>query len=159
MARQKITTFLWYDGQAEEAATLYTSLFENSRILEVIRYGEGGPGPKGSVMTVKFALDDVEFVALNGGPMYRFTEAISLFVSCGSQREVDDLWTKLSAGGEEGPCGWLKDRFGLSWQIIPEALPRLIGDPDAAKSQRVVGAMLQMKKLDIARLEAAARGE
>ena len=159
MPTQKITTFLWYDGNAEEAATLYTSLFENSGIIEVVRYGEGGPGPKGSVMTVKFALGGVEFVALNGGPMFKFTEAISLFVSCQSQKEVDDLWSKLSAGGEEGPCGWLKDRFGLSWQIIPKALPRLIGDPDPGRSQRVVAAMLQMKKLDIARLEAAARGE
>ena len=155
MAKPKITTFLWYDTNAEEAAKHYTSIFENSKIGQVARYGEGGPGPKGSVMTVQFTLDGVEFTALNGGPQFKFTEAVSLVVHCETQKEVDHFWSKLSAGCEEGPCGWLKDRVGLSWQIVPNALPRLLADPK--KAERVMGAVMQMKKLDIARLEEAGR--
>ena len=157
--KQKIRTFLWFDNEAEEAAKLYTSIFENSRILTVARYGDAGPGPKGSVMTVAFELEGQEFLALNGGPQFRFTEAISLLVTCDSQQEIDELWTKLSAGGEEGQCGWLKDRFGLSWQIVPSVLPQLLQDPDAARSARVMQAMLQMKKMDVARLERARLGQ
>jgi predicted 3-demethylubiquinone-9 3-methyltransferase (glyoxalase superfamily) len=153
--RQKITTFLWFDDKAEEAANHYTSIFPNSRIVSVAHYGEGGPGPAGGVMTVTFEIEGQEFIALNGGPHFRFTEAISLLVNCETQEEVDRLWTRLSAGGEESQCGWLKDRFGLSWQIIPTALFRLMQDPDAGKSKRVVEAMLQMRKIDIARLEQA----
>jgi predicted 3-demethylubiquinone-9 3-methyltransferase (glyoxalase superfamily) len=153
--RQKITTFLWFDDNAEEAANYYTSIFRNSKILNVARYGDAGPGPKGTVMTVVFELEGQEFIALNGGPQFKFTEAISLLVSCDSQKEVDELWSKLTAGGEESMCGWLKDKFGLSWQIIPTALPRLLQDPDPKKAKRVMEAMLQMKKIDIARLEAA----
>jgi len=127
--KQKITTFLWYDKEAEEAARLYTSLFKDSRVVNVSRYGEGGPGPAGSAMTVNFELEGQEFIALNGGPMYQFTEAISLMVHCETQKEVDELWSRLTAdGGEESMCGWLKDRFGLSWQIIPTALFQYIGD-------------------------------
>ena len=156
---QKITPFLWFDGQAEEAAELYTSIFPNSEILNVARYGEAGPGEAGSVMTVQFQLDGLRFTALNGGPNYKFTEAFSLAVNCETQDEVDDLWSKLTAdGGEEGPCGWLKDRFGLSWQIVPTALPRLLMDPDKEKAGRVMQAMLQMKKIEIAELERAAAG-
>jgi len=153
--KQKITTFLWFDGNAEEAANHYTSIFKNSKILNVARYGEAGPGPKGSVMTVTFQLEGQEFIALNGGPQFKFTEAISLLVNCDTQKEVDELWSKLTAGGEEGPCGWLKDKFGLSWQIVPSALFRLLQDKDPEKSKRVMEAMLQMKKIDIARLEQA----
>ncbi len=155
--RQKITTFLWYDTNAEEAAKLYTSIFRDSKIEEVTRYGDSGPGPKGGVMTVRFRLEGQEFIGLNGGPAHKFTEAISLVVNCETQKEVDELWRKLSAGGEEGPCGWLKDRFGLSWQIVPAVLPKLLADPDPQKARRVMEAMLKMKKLDIAQLEAAAR--
>ena len=158
--KQKITTYLWYDHQAEEAAQLYTSLFENSRITNVTRYGDAGPGPKGSAMIVTFELDGQEFIALNGGPMYKFTEAVSLLVHCKDQREVDELWGKLTAnGGEESMCGWLKDRFGLSWQIIPDVLGSLIGDPDPEKARRATEAMLQMKKIDIAALEQAHAGK
>jgi predicted 3-demethylubiquinone-9 3-methyltransferase (glyoxalase superfamily) len=153
--KQKITTFLWFDGNAEEAANHYTSIFKNSKILNVARYGEAGPGPKGSVMTVRFQLEGQEFIALNGGPQFKFTEAISLLVNCDTQKEVDEFWTKLTAGGEEGPCGWLKDKFGLSWQIVPSALFGLLQDKDPEKSNRVMEAMLQMKKIDIARLEQA----
>lgn len=156
--KQKITPFLWFDGNAEEAAKHYTSIFKNSKILSVARYGDAGPGPKGSVMTISFQLEGQEFVALNGGPQFKFTEAISLLVSCETQKEVDELWAKLSAGGEEGPCGWLKDKFGLSWQIVPTALPRLLQDPDPKKSKRVMEAMLQMRKIDVAGLERAYRG-
>jgi predicted 3-demethylubiquinone-9 3-methyltransferase (glyoxalase superfamily) len=153
---QKITTFLWFDNQAEEAAKLYTSIFANSRIVDVQRYGEAGPGPAGSVMTVRFELAGQQFIALNGGPHHKFNEAISLFVDCTSQEEVDELWTKLTVdGGEEGPCGWLKDRYGLSWQIVPKRLMDLLGDPDPAKSNRVMQAMMQMKKIDVAALEEA----
>jgi len=153
--KQKITTFLWFDGNAEEAANHYTSIFKNSKILSVARYGEAGPLPKGTVMTVTFQLEGQEFIALNGGPHFKFTEAISLLVNCDTQKEVDELWSKLSAGGEEGQCGWLKDKFGLSWQIIPSALFKVLQDQVPEKSKRVMEAMLQMKKIDIARLEQA----
>ena len=157
--KQKITTYLWFDQEAEEAANLYTSIFKNSKILNVARYGDAGPGPKGTAMTVNFQLDGQEFIALNGGPMYRFTEAISLLVDCETQEEVDRLWNKLTAdGGEESMCGWLKDKFGLSWQIIPSALFRLMSDPDPETSKRVVEAMLQMKKIDVPTLERAHAG-
>jgi predicted 3-demethylubiquinone-9 3-methyltransferase (glyoxalase superfamily) len=155
----EITPFLWFDGRAEEAAQLYTSIFANSRILNVSHYGEAGPGEPGSVMTVQFELEGQRFTALNGGPNYTFTEAVSFAVSCETQEEVDHFWSALSAGGEEGPCGWLKDRFGLSWQIVPEALPRLLTDPDREKAGRAMQAMLGMKKIEIAELERAAAGE
>jgi predicted 3-demethylubiquinone-9 3-methyltransferase (glyoxalase superfamily) len=159
-AKQKITTYLWFDREAEEAANLYTSIFKNSKILNVARYGDAGPGPKGTAMTVNFQLDGQEFIALNGGPMYKFTEAISLLVDCETQEEVDRLWNKLTAdGGEESMCGWLKDKFGLSWQIIPSALFRLMSDPDPEKSKRVMEAMLQMKKIDVPTLELAHAGK
>jgi predicted 3-demethylubiquinone-9 3-methyltransferase (glyoxalase superfamily) len=157
--KQKITTFLWFDGNAEEAVNQYVSIFKNSKILNLAHYGDAGPGPKGSVMTVQFQLDGQEFIALNGGPQFKFTEAISLLVNCDTQAEVDELWRKLSAGGEEGPCGWLKDKFGLSWQIVPSALGKMMADKDPKKSRRVMEAMLQMKKMDIARLEQAYRGK
>jgi len=152
---QKITTFLWFDNQAEEAINFYISLFKNSKIVNMSRYGDAGPGPKGTVMSATFQLDGQEFMALNGGPEFKFTEAISLYVSCKTQAEVDDLWAKLSAGGEESQCGWLKDKFGLSWQIIPDLLGKLLGDPDPVKSQNVMKAMLQMKKIDSAKLQQA----
>jgi len=152
---QKITTYLWFDSQAEEAAQHYTSIFKNSKILEVTRYGDAGPGPKGTAMTVLFQLEGQELIALNGGPHFKFTEAISLLVSCESQAEVDELWSQLSAGGEESQCGWLKDKYGLSWQIIPTALFRMLQDPDPGRSKRAMEAMLQMKKIDIAALERA----
>ena len=152
---QKITTFLWLDNQAEEAAKLYVSLFKNSKIGSISRYGDAGPGPKGSVMMVTFQLDGQEFMALNGGPEFKFTPAISLFVNCETQQEVDALWDKLSEGGRKDRCGWLTDKYGLSWQIIPTALPKLMGDPDPEKSKRVMKAMLQMDKIDIAALERA----
>ena len=152
---QKITTFLWFDNQAEEAMNFYCSLFKNSKILSVSRYGEAGPGPKGQVMTGTFQLNGQEFMALNGGPEFKFTEAISLFVNCETQQEVDELWGKLSEGGEEGPCGWLKDKYGLSWQIVPTLLGKLLGDKDAAKAQRVMQAMLKMKKIDTRILQEA----
>ncbi|MEV7186063.1 VOC family protein [Kitasatospora sp. NPDC093102] len=156
---QKITTFLWFDDQAEEAAAFYTTLFPNSRITGTTRYGEAGPGPAGSVMTVEFELAGREYVALNGGPEFHFTEAISLQVECDDQREVDELWAKLSAdGGQEGPCGWLKDRYGLSWQITPRVLLDLIADEDRAKAGRVMTAMLRMRKIEIRPLLAAAEG-
>jgi len=152
----KITPFLWFDTQAEEAAKLYVSVFPNSKLGEVSHYGEAGPGTPGSVMTVSFELDGQAFTALNGGPEYTFTEAVSFQVDCETQEEVDHYWSALSDGGEEGPCGWLKDRYGLSWQIVPTALFRLLGDPDREKSQRAMAAMLKMRKLDIAELERAA---
>ncbi len=155
---QKITTFLTYRDQAEEAVRLYTSVFKNSRIVSTSRYGEGGPGPKGSLMSATFELEGQQFIALNGGPMFSFAQGISLFVNCETQAEVDELWDRLSEGGEQQPCGWLKDRFGVSWQIIPTVLGKYLGDKDQARAGRVVQAMLQMKKLDIATLEAAARG-
>jgi len=152
---QKITPFLWFDNQAEEAAKLYVSIFGNSRIVSTTRYGEAGPGPKGSVMTVEFELDGQRFIALNGGPQFKFTEAISFSVDCKTQGEVDELWDKLSRGGEQGPCGWLKDKYGLSWQINPTILSRMLNDPDPAKAKRVMEAMLKMKKIDIEGLEKA----
>jgi len=152
---QKITTFLWFDNQAEEAAKLYVSLFKNSKIGSISRYGDAGPGPKGSVMMVTFQLDGQEFMALNGGPDYKFTPAMSLFVNCETQQEVDALWDKLSEGGRKDRCGWLTDKYGLSWQIIPTALPKLMSDSDPEKSKRVMKAMLQMDKIDIAALERA----
>ena len=155
---QKITTFLWFDNQAEEAVNLYTSLFKNSRILEISRYGEGAPLPTGTVMTVAFQLEGQEFMALNGGPVFKFTEAMSLFVKCETQAEVDRYWEALSAGGEVQQCGWLKDRFGVSWQIVPTQLGILLGDPDPAKANRVMQAMLKMVKLDIQALQAAYDG-
>jgi predicted 3-demethylubiquinone-9 3-methyltransferase (glyoxalase superfamily) len=154
---QKIVTFLWFDTQAEEAVNFYTSIFKNSRITHVSRYGETGPGPKGSVMTVSFELEGQQFTALNGGPVFKFTPAISLLVNCVTQPEVDELWEKLSAGGKKDRCGWLVDKYGLSWQIVPTALFKVMSDPDPKKVNRALQAMLQMDKLDIAQLEAAAR--
>ena len=153
---QKITTFLWFNDNAEEAMNLYVSIFKNSKVLNVSRYGDAGPGPKGQVMTGTFQLEGQQFMALNGGPLFPFTEAISLFVSCETQEEVDTLWAKLTAdGGKESQCGWLKDKFGLSWQIIPTALGKLMGDKNPKKSQAVMQAMLKMKKIDIKGLQAA----
>ena len=152
---QKITPFLWFNDQAEEAMNFYTAIFKNSKIGSVSRYGEGGPGPQGSVMTATFELNGQEFMALNGGPLFTFTEAISFFVNCETQAEVDELWEKLTEGGEESQCGWLKDKYGLSWQIVPTALGELLNDPDAEKAGRVMNAMLQMKKIDVAGLRAA----
>ena len=154
----KITPFLWFDDQAEEAANFYCSIFKNSRILAVSRYAEGLPKPAGTVMTVSFELDGQEFTALNGGPEFKFDEAVSFSVSCETQQEVDDFWEKLTAGGEESMCGWLKDRYGLSWQIVPSAIGETVGGPDRAGAQRATEAMLQMKKLDIAKLRAAYAG-
>lgn len=157
---KKITPFLWFDNQAEEAVNFYTAIFDNSEILSVSRYGEAGPGVPGSVMTMAFRLGDQEFVALNGGPVYHFTPAISLAVDCKNQEEVDRLWECLTAdGGEPVQCGWLTDKYGLSWQIIPTRLVELLNDPDPEKSQRVMAAMMAMVKIDIATLEAAHRGE
>jgi len=155
---QKITTFLWFDDNAEEAINFYISLFKDSKILHLTRNGEGGPGPKGSVLTATFQLEGQKFMALNGGPVFRFTEAISLFVSCETQEEVDTLWDQLSAGGSKSQCGWCKDKYGLSWQIIPTALGRLMNDPDPVKAQRVLKAMLKMTKIDIAGLQNAYDG-
>ncbi|HEX6305391.1 MAG TPA: VOC family protein [Anaerolineales bacterium] len=155
---QKITPFLWFEDQAEEAANFYTAIFKNSKIESVTRYGEAGPGPEGSAMTVSFELEGLQFTALNGGPEFNFTEAVSFLVDCKSQDEVDYLWEKLTEGGEEGPCGWLKDKFGLSWQIIPTALTDMLSDPDPEKARRVTEAMLQMKKIDIPTLEQAYAG-
>ena len=152
---QKISTFLWFDDKAEEAANFYVSIFKNSKVLNLTRYEEGSPGPIGKVMTATFELAGQEFIALNGGPQFPFTEAISLFVNCETQREVDELWEKLSEGGEKGQCGWLKDRYGLSWQIVPTVLGQLLGDKDPEKAKRVMQAMLQMSKIDIAALERA----
>jgi len=156
---QKITPFLWFDGNAEEAALFYTSIFKNSKILNVSRYGDAGPGPKGSVMVVSFQLEGQQFTALNGGPQFKFSEAFSFVVNCETQKEIDEYWNKLtSGGGRESECGWLKDKFGLSWQIVPAALGKLMsGDPK--KANRVMQAVLQMKKLDIATLEEAAEGK
>jgi predicted 3-demethylubiquinone-9 3-methyltransferase (glyoxalase superfamily) len=155
---QKITPFLWFDRQAEEAAAFYVSIFPNSKVVKVVRYGAAGPGPAGSAMTVEFQLEGQTFVALNGGPHFKFTEAVSFVVNCQTQDEVDAYWEKLSAGGEPSRCGWLKDRFGLSWQIVPTALPQLLSDPDPEKARRVMKAMLAMQKLDIRALERAREG-
>jgi predicted 3-demethylubiquinone-9 3-methyltransferase (glyoxalase superfamily) len=154
----KITPFLWFDKEAEEAAGFYVSLFPNSNVTAVARYGEAGPGPKGTVMTVAFELDGKQFTALNGGPLFKFNESVSFVVNCKDQAEVDRYWEKLGAGGEYSQCGWLKDRYGLSWQIVPDALMRFLGEPDEAKKDRVMKAMLKMRKFDIAALEAAAKG-
>jgi predicted 3-demethylubiquinone-9 3-methyltransferase (glyoxalase superfamily) len=152
----KITPWLWFDTQSEEAAKFYTSLFEHSRITGVDRFGDAGPGPAGSVMTVSFELEGQPLVALNGGPEFAFTEAISFQVSCESQDEVDRLWNALIDGGEEGQCGWCKDRFGVSWQIVPTRLHELLSDPDPGRSQRAMRAMFEMKRIDIGALERAA---
>jgi predicted 3-demethylubiquinone-9 3-methyltransferase (glyoxalase superfamily) len=154
----KISPFLWFDTQAEEAANFYVRIFPNSKIVTIARYGEAGPGPKGSVMTVVFELDGKEFIALNGGPHFKFTEAISFSVDCKSQEEVDRFWNRLSDGGEEGQCGWLKDKYGLSWQINPSVLGEMLSDADPAKSKRVMEAMLKMKKIDIEGLKKAYHG-
>ena len=152
---QKITPFLWFNGNAEEAVNFYVSIFKHSAVLSLSRYGDAGPGPKGTIMSATFQLEGQKFYALNGGPEYAFTPAISLFVDCETQQEVDELWTKLSEGGEPGRCGWLKDRFGLSWQIIPTALGKLLSDKDPRKAGRVMQAMLQMSKIDIQGLQQA----
>ena len=152
----EISPCLWFDTDGEDAANFYVSVFPNSKILDVARYGEAGPRDAGTVMTVSFELDGKKFTALNGGPEFSFTEAISFQVSCTSQDEVDAYWSKLAEGGEEGPCGWLKDRFGVSWQIVPTALPELLLDADQEKAQRVMAAMLKMRKIDIGELERAA---
>lgn len=152
---QKITPYLWFDDNAEEAINFYVSIFKNSKITSVSRYGDAGPDQPGKVLTIGFELEGLEFVALNGGPQYKFTEAISLFVNCATQAEVDELWNKLSAGGEEQQCGWLKDKYGLSWQIIPQALMDLMQDKDPAKAQRVMESMLKMVKIDLAELRRA----
>jgi predicted 3-demethylubiquinone-9 3-methyltransferase (glyoxalase superfamily) len=155
---RKITTCLWFDDQAEEAARFYTSVFKNSRIHEVTYYGEGAPRPAGSVLTVRFELDGQEFLALNGGPLYKFTEAVSFMVNCKTQKEVDRLWEKLSAGPETEQCGWLKDKYGVSWQIIPTVLGKMLSDPDPARAARVMQALMRMKKLDIQGLKKAYAG-
>lgn len=152
---QKITPFLWFDTQAEEAANFYVSVFKNSRVITVARYGDTGPGPKGSVMTVEFELEGERFVGLNGGPNFKFTEAVSFVVNCASQEEVDHYWEKLTAGGKEVQCGWLKDKYGLSWQIVPTIAIEYLKDKDAAKSQRVMAAIMKMVKIDIATLKQA----
>jgi predicted 3-demethylubiquinone-9 3-methyltransferase (glyoxalase superfamily) len=155
---QKITPFLWFDNQAEEAMRFYVSIFKNSKPGRILRYGDAGPGPKGSVMIAAFELDGQHFTALNGGPHFKFTEAVSFVVNCETQAEVDDYWDKLSEGGATQQCGWLKDKFGLSWQIVPTALIELINDPDPEKSKRVTEAMLRMIKIDIATLRRAHAG-
>ena len=156
---QKITPFLWFDNQAEEAMNFYISIFRNSKALSVTRYGEAGPGPKGSIMTATFQLDGQEITALNGGPHFKFTEAISLSVNCETQEEVDEFWEKLSEGGEKGRCGWLKDKYGLSWQINPTALGEMLQDKDPEKAKRIMEAMLQMDKIDIRALSRAYEGQ
>jgi len=155
---QKITPFLWYNNQAEEAANFYVSIFKNSKVKNVARYPEGSPAPVGSVMTVEFELDGQEFVGLNGGPNFKFTEAVSFVVNCETQEEVDYFWDKLLEGGTESQCGWLKDKYGLSWQVTPTILSELFKDKDPQKSKRVMQAMLQMKKMDIETLKQAAAG-
>jgi len=155
---QKITPFLWFDGKAEEAMNFYVSIFKNSKVVQLTRYGDAGPGPKGTVMSAIFQLEGQRFYALNAGPQFKFSPAISLFVDCETQQEVDELWEKLSAGGKTNRCGWLDDKFGLTWQIIPTTLGRLLQDKDAAKANRVMKAMMQMDKIDIARLQQAYDG-
>ncbi len=152
---QKIAPFLWFDDKAEEAMNFYVSIFKNSKIVSVFRYGEGGPGPKGTVMTGTFELEGQKFMALNGGPHFKFSPAISFFVNCETQTEVDELWEKLSEGGEKQRCGWVTDKFGVSWQIIPTVLGKMLSDPDPVKSKNAMNAMLQMDKIDIARLKQA----
>ena len=155
---QKLTPFLWFDNQAEEAADFYVAIFKNSKIVSIDQYGDAGPGPKGTVMIATFQIDGQEFVALNGGPRFKFTEAISFVVNCETQEEVDYFWEKLSAGGEKSRCGWLKDKFGLSWQVVPTILDKLMRAKDAVKAQRVMQAMLQMDKIDIKTLKQAYEG-
>jgi len=159
MATPKITPFLWFDTQAEQAAEFYTSIFKDSKILETSRYGDAGPGPKGSVMVVRFQIAGMEVTALNGGPRFKFSEAFSFVVSCDNQQEIDEYWGKLTAGGQESMCGWLKDKFGFSWQIVPRQMGKLMSPKDPQQAGRVMQALLQMKKLDIAKLEQAADGE
>ena len=156
---QKITPFLWFDGNAEEAANFYISIFKNSKMGKISRYGDAGPGPKGSAMSVTFQIEGQEFFALNGGPQFKFTPAISFFVNCETQQEVDDLWEKLSAGGRTDRCGWLQDKFGLSWQIIPKVLGELLGHKDPQIAKRAMQAMLQMTKIDIEKLQQAAEAK
>jgi len=156
---KKITPFLWFDGKAEEAANFYVSIFKNSKILNLGRYGDAGPGPKGTVMVATFQIEGQQFMALNGGPQYTISPAISFFVDCETQAEVDELWEKLTAGGSEVQCGWLTDKFGVSWQIIPRTLMELMQDKDPVKSQRVFKAMMGMIKIDIEALRRAYRGE
>jgi predicted 3-demethylubiquinone-9 3-methyltransferase (glyoxalase superfamily) len=153
---QKITPFLWFDGNAEEAANFYISIFKNSKMGKISRYGDAGPGPKGSAMSVTFQIEGQEFFALNGGPQFKFTPAISFFVNCETQQEVDELWEKLSAGGRTDRCGWLQDKFGVSWQVIPTVLGQLLGDKDPQRAKRAMQAMLQMTKIDIKKLQQAA---
>jgi predicted 3-demethylubiquinone-9 3-methyltransferase (glyoxalase superfamily) len=152
---QKITPFLWFDSNAEEAMNFYVSIFKNSKVVSTTRYGEAGPGPKGTVMAATFQLDGQEFFALNGGPQFKFSPAVSFFVKCETQQEIDELWDKLSAGGAKNRCGWLQDKYGLSWQIVPPVLGEMLSDKDPGKSQRVMKAMLEMDKIDIARLKQA----
>ncbi|MGW1020092.1 VOC family protein [Streptomyces niveus] len=154
----KITPNLWFDGQAEAAAEFYIGIFPNSRITGITHYGEAGPGPAGTVLTVEFELDGQTFIGINGGPQFTFDEAISFMIGCADQEEVDYYWDKLSDGGEEGPCGWLKDKYGLSWQVVPGGMEEMLNDPDQARGQRAMKAMLGMKKLDLAALRAAADG-
>jgi predicted 3-demethylubiquinone-9 3-methyltransferase (glyoxalase superfamily) len=156
---QKIIPFLWFDGKAEEAANFYVSLFKDSRIINISRYGDAGPAPKGTARSATFELAGQRFIALNAGPQFKFSEAISFFINCETQQEVDDLWEKLSAGGQKSKCGWLKDKYGLSWQVIPTALGEMLQDKDPKKSQRVMQAMMQMTKIDIALLKQAYDGK
>jgi len=155
---QKITPFLWFDGNAEEAAHHYVSIFKNSKITDIARYTGAEPGPKGTVMTIAFELDGQAFTGINGGPLFKFTEAVSFAVRCKDQAEIDSMWEKLSAGGEKGPCGWLKDKFGLSWQVVPDFLIDTLTEGDTEKSARVMAAVMKMGKLDLAALKAAAAG-
>jgi predicted 3-demethylubiquinone-9 3-methyltransferase (glyoxalase superfamily) len=151
---QKISTFLWFENQAEEAANYYVSIFKSSKVVSLSRYGDAGPGPKGTVMVVKFILDGQDFLALNGGPMFKFTEAVSLVVNCDTQQEIDEMWEKLSVGGQKGQCGWLKDKYGLSWQVVPSIIGQLLKEP--AKADRVMQAVMQMTKLDMKKMQDAA---
>ncbi|PWU51402.1 hypothetical protein DLE60_32245 [Micromonospora globispora] len=156
--QQKIVPNLWFDTQAEEAANFYISVFDNSRIVNVTHYGEAGPGPAGTVMTVEFELNGQRFVGINGGPQFTFSEAVSFQINCADQGEVDYYWERLSEGGQEGPCGWLKDRYGLSWQVVPTGMEEMLNDPDRERAQRAMKAMLGMGKIDIAALHSAADG-
>jgi predicted 3-demethylubiquinone-9 3-methyltransferase (glyoxalase superfamily) len=156
---QKITPFLWFDNQAEEAMNFYISVFDNAKVLRIVRYGDVGPGPKGTVMTANFLIEGQEFVALNGGPAFTFSQAISFVVNCTTQEEIDTFWEKLSEGGEKQQCGWLKDKFGVSWQIVPGVLAEMLGDADPQKSQRVMKSLLPMGKIDIKKLKQAYNGQ